>query len=207
MLKQLTLGLIILSFIVGIYFFPQLPDQMASHWNFEGEVDGHMEKTMGTFLLPIVALAIYLLMTFLPKIDPLRMNYLAFQREYNLFISAVTFFMVYIYTVQLAANLGYTINMSVMMMPAMGILFYFIGTVMEKAKQNWFFGIKTPWTLSSEVVWNKTHALGAKVFKAMAIVFIIPIFLPQLYMAAIALIVVAALGLVVYSYLEYKKLK
>lgn len=37
----------------------------------------------------------------------------------------------------------------------------FLGKVMVNVKQNYFVGIRTPWTLSNEVVWDDTHRFAA----------------------------------------------
>jgi len=55
--------------------------------------------------------------------------------------------------------------MGQMMVPALGILFYYCGILIENAKRNWFIGIRTPWTLSNEKVWERTHKIGGKLFK------------------------------------------
>jgi uncharacterized membrane protein len=74
-------------------------------------------------------------------------------------------FMLYMYALTLRWNLGYTdFGMSKAMLPAMGILFFFIGYMLRKAKRNFFIGIRTPWTLSSDKVWDETHRVGSVLF-------------------------------------------
>jgi len=77
------------------------------------------------------------------------------------------------------ANLGYEFNMVQMMVPGLGILFYLLGVVLGKAKRNWFVGIKTPWTLSSDKVWDKTHVLGGKLFKIAGVIAFAGMVLPD----------------------------
>jgi len=90
--------------------------------------------------------------------------------------------------------------------PAFAILLYYSGTLTEKAKQNWFVGIRTPWTLSSEKVWQKTHKIGGKLFKICGIIALLGFFFPDL---AFLFILVPLLSVcvytIVYSYFEYKK--
>jgi len=178
---------------------------MASHWNASGEVDGYTGKAMGTFLLPVMGLLIFLLMAFLPKIDPLKLNYKKFQREYDSFILVMAIFLTYIYSLTIAHNLGYSFNMSQAILPIMAILFYYISILMKKSKRNWFVGIRTPWTISSDNVWDKTHKLGAKLFKVFALSFILPIFFPGSMMYIVGILILGIIGLFAYSYLEYKK--
>ena len=91
-------------------------------------------------------------------------------------------------------------------MPALGLMFYFIGIVMENSKQNWFIGIKTPWTLSNEKVWNKTHKLGGKLFKITALLAIVGMFFGELGIWLFIIpVLVLSFYLIAYSYFEYQK--
>lgn len=199
---------IILFFAIGIYFYPQLPDRLASHWNAEGLVDGHMTKFWGLFLMPMIALAAFLLFIALPKIDPLKENIEKFRKQYDTFIIMFVLFLFYLYILTLLFNLGFYFNIVLMTVPAFSALFYYIGIMMESAKRNWFIGIRTPWTLSSDKVWKKTHKLGSKLFKAAGITSLGGLILPDyaIYFVIIPVIGVAVYT-IIYSYLEYKKIK
>jgi uncharacterized membrane protein len=203
--KTLAIIFILLNFALAIYFYPQLPDQLASHWNSNGEVDSYMSRDMGTFLLPVMAVAIYLLMLYLPRLDPLKKNYKQFQSEYDSFILVMSIFFTYIYTLTIVFNLGFYFNMSQAVPPVMSLLFLFIANLMKKSKRNWFVGIRNPWTLSSEKVWNKTHKLGSLIFKLFAVVFLFPMFIPNSMTIVITILLAGVTGLFIYSYMEYKK--
>ena len=92
------------------------------------------------------------------------------------------------------------------MVPALAALFYYSGVLIQNARRNWFVGIRTPWTLSSERVWNSTHRIGGKLFKAAGLIALLGLAFPDY---AIHLIIGPVLlftaYLVVYSYLEYRK--
>jgi uncharacterized membrane protein len=200
-------AIIIISFIIGIVLYPQMPDRMASHWGANGEVDGYMSKFWGLFLLPIILTIMTLLFVFLPKIDPLKKNVEKFRPYYEGFILVMVIFLAYIYALTIAWNLNYKFDMTLMIVPAMSILFYYCGVLLEHAKRNWFIGIKTPWTLSSDTVWKKTHKLGAKLFKVSSIILLSGIFIPDYAFFLLLLVIIAALYPIIYSYQEYKKLK
>ncbi len=201
-----VLGIILLSFAVGIYLYPQMPDRMASHWNAQGEVDGYMPKFWGLFLMPLISFGLLLLFMLIPKIDPLKQNIQKFRKYYDWFIMLLIAFLFYLYLLTLAANLGYDFNMTTTMVPALGILFYYIGILTENAKRNWFIGIRTPWTLSSDVVWNKTHKLGGKLFKIAGILAFLGIIFQEYAIWFVVVPVLAvAVYTVVYSYFEYQK--
>lgn len=203
---MLGLGLVVLAFLTAGYFYPQMPDKMASHWNLQGEADGFSDKGFAVFFMPFVSLAIFVLLIFLPKLDPLKKNYEGFQKEYDGFVVLLIGFFYYLYLLSISYNLGISFDFTQMFSPGLGVLFFYIGIVLEKAKQNWFVGIRTPWTLSNEVVWNKTHAVAARVFKAAGVAAFLGVLFPTGMTLAVVLAIVGALGSVVYSYLEFKKL-
>ncbi len=207
MKKTLTIAMVILilSFAAGIYLYPSMPDKMASHWNAAGEVDGYMSKFWGVFLLPIILTVMITLFVFLPKIDPLRKNVEKFRSYFDGFILVMTLFLVYIYALTIAWNLSYRFNMTTMILPAMAILFFYSGVLLENAKRNWFIGIKTPWTISSDVVWKKTHKLAAKMFKVAAIIVLFGVFLPDYGLFFLIPMLIAAIYPIYYSYKEFKK--
>ena len=204
----IILGIILISFIIGIYFYAQMPSMMASHWNAQGEVDGYISRFWGTFLFPIILVGLLILFTFIPKIDPLKENIKKFRKYFDTFIILITIFLSYIYCLTLFWNIGKRFDMNIFIMPAIGIIFYYAGVLMENAKRNWFIGIRTPWTLSSENVWNKTHKIGGKLFKILGIISFMGILFPKYI---IFLVLISALSVsmytIVYSYFEYKKEK
>lgn len=161
----LVLLMIAAATAAGILLWNQLPDPMASHWNVNDQVDGYTSKFWGVFLMPLITLGMMVLFLVIPSIDPLKANIAQFRDVFNLFIALIVAFMLYIYALTLRWNLGYTdFGMSRAMLPAMGILFFFIGYMLRKAKRNFFIGIRTPWTLSSDRVWDETHRLGSILF-------------------------------------------
>ena len=202
----LIIILILISFGIGAYSFPQMPEKMASHWNTKGEADGYMSKFWGLFLMPIILLGLFLLFILIPKIDPLKENIAKFRKYFDGFIVLITLFLFYIYLLTIAWNLGKRFNMGQMMMPALGMLFYYCGILTENAKRNWFIGIRTPWTLSSERVWNKTHKIGGKLFKVAGLIAFLGIFFPNyaFYFILVPALLVAFYT-IIYSYFEYQK--
>lgn len=200
------IAIIIMSFGLAYYYYPQMPAKMASHWNTAGEVDDTMSKFWGLFLMPIITVVMYLMFLLIPKIDPLKKNIEKFKIWFEWFVLLLVLFLFYVYLLTLIYNLGYTFNMTIAMLPALGVLFIYIGQLLEHAKRNWFIGIRTPWTLSSDKVWQKTHMLGGKLFKAAGLLVFIAAVLEE-YAFWIVMIAVfwAALYPVVYSYFEYQK--
>lgn len=206
-LKWLPIVLIILSVAAGIYFYPMLPERVASHWNAAGEVDGYMNRFWGAFLLPIILILIYLLMVIVPGIDPKKENIKKFEDAYQYFILLMMAFFAYLYGLTIYWNLGNHFNFSIYLVPAFAILFFYIGHMVKIAKQNYTIGIRTPWTLASQEVWDKTHKLGGLLFQVSAIVSLFGLIWQDIaFWFVIIPILATALFAFVYSYIIYKRL-
>jgi len=203
----LILFLVVASFAVGIYIYPQMPERMASHWGMEGQVDGYLSKFWGVFLLPIIFLVMAILFIIIPRIDPLKNNIQQFRKYFDGFIILIFLFFLYIYGLTIYWNLGNVFNMTRFMVPAMAVLLYYCGILINNSKRNWSVGIKTPWTMSSDVVWDKTHKIGGKLFKASGIICLLGLIWPFSAMWFVLVPILASTVFVfIYSYLEYKKL-
>jgi len=204
----IILGIVLLSTFIGIYYYKQVPAMMASHWNSEGEVDSYMPKNYGLFLMPLISLMLLIIFIFIIKIDPLKKNIKKFMKYYEGLVIAIVLFLFYLHLLSIFANLGYKFNMTKMVTPSVGILFFYLGIVLENAKRNWFIGIKTPWTLSSDKVWNKTHKLGGKLFKIAGVISLLGlVFSNYVFLFIIVPVIVFVVYLIIYSYFEFAKLK
>ncbi|VVB96113.1 SdpI/YhfL protein family protein [uncultured archaeon] len=202
----IIIGIVLISFAIGIYVFPEMPEKIASHWNTRGEVNGYMSKFWGLFLMPIISVGLFLVFMVIPRIDPYKSNIEKFRKYYDNFVLLIIVFLFYIYLLTIFWNMSYRFNVITLLSPAFAILLYYSGVLIENAKMNYFIGIRTPWTLSSEKVWDKTHKIGGKLFKIAGIIAIAGI-LFQSYAIFFILVPVllAAIYSVVFSYIEYQK--
>lgn len=203
----IVLVLIVASIFIGLALWNQLPDQMASHWNENDQVDGTMPRFWGVFMMPLIALGMLGLFMIVPAIDPLKANIAQFRGTFNLFIVWMIVFFLYVHGLTIVWSLGYqNFRMSSAMLPFVGLLFIFIGYLLRKAKRNFFIGIRTPWTLSSDTVWDETHRLGSILFMISGAFALLGAFLGG--MAAFLLMFIPLMGsalfLVVYSYILYR---
>ena len=198
--------LIVLAALAGLLFWNRLPDPMASHWDINDQVNGTTGKLAGVFLLPLISAGMFALFMLIPLIDPLKANIAKFRGVFNIFMLLITAFMVYVHGLQLAWNLGYGFRMSTALLPAIGLLFIFLGFMIEKTKRNFFIGIRTPWTLSSDTVWDETHRVGGLLFKLSGLLALVGIFF-QGY--ALWFVLVPAIGsalfTVIYSYVLFAR--
>jgi len=202
-----TIFLIAFAVAFSVSVFGRLPEQMASHWNTANQVDGYMSRFWGAFLMPVVAAAMLLLFLVIPQIDPLKANIAKFRNYFNTFITLIVVFMVYTHILTMLWSLGYNqFNMGTAMLPAMGLLFVFAGVMTRKAKRNFFIGIRTPWTLSSDRVWDETHRVGSTLFIISGILALLGAFFADYAVWFILVPVLAStLFLLVYSYVLYQR--
>lgn len=198
--------IVLLSFVAGICFYAWMPEKMATHWNAEGQVDGHMSKFWGLFLVPFVLAGLALLFFIIPRIDPLKANIEKFRKYYEGFIALFFIFMLSIHFQIILWNLGIRISPNVILPIGLGLLFFYIGILCEHAKRNWFIGIRTPWTLSSDKVWDKTHKVGGKLFKIAGAITLLGVFFRNYVLFFILIpVLLTTVYTLVYSYFEYQK--
>jgi uncharacterized membrane protein len=197
---------LIITAAMTIVAYPVMPDVVASHWNAAGELDGTMQKFWGLALIPLLMYGFCALLAVLPRIDPLRKNYEKFRDYYEGFILVFAAFFFFIQLQIILWGMGTQVSPNLTMPVMIGILFICIGFLMEHAEPNWFVGIRTPWTLSSETVWKKTHQKGATLFKLAGGVSFIGI-LTGIYAWLFILVpaIAVAVYTVVYSYVEFRR--
>ncbi|HZJ41698.1 MAG TPA: SdpI family protein [Patescibacteria group bacterium] len=199
--------MIITAIIISIVSYKLLPEQVVTHWNISGEPDGWSSRNFYTIFFPGILVFIYLLMNILPKIDPNKKRYAEFANVYLILRNILILTFLIIYSAATLSNIGYDINIGGIVSATIGILFIILGNYLGKIKRNWFIGIRTPWTISSENSWNKTHRLGGKLFIILGLItLLIPAFWPQ---AAFWFLICGSFALIititVYSYIIYKK--
>ena len=198
--------IIFISFAIAFWLYPQMPQMMVSHWDCQGRADGYMSKFWALFLMPIISLFMFFLFLLVPKIDPLKHNIEKFRKYFDAFIVISFLFLFYLYLLTILWNLGLRFDFVKFLVPAFSFLFFWCGILIEKAKRNWFLGIRTPWTLSSDKVWERTHKLGGKLFKILAIISFLGIIFPDfaIFFLIVPLLLIT-IYLFIYSYFQYQK--
>lgn len=198
--------LLVFAAALTLAAYPLMPDIVASHWNAAGEVNGTMPKFWGLIIIPLLMYGFCTLLAVLPRIDPLRNNYRKFQDYYEGFILVFAAFLFFIQLQIILWGLGIRVSPNLTMPIMIGILFIYIGFLLEHAEPNWFVGIRTPWTLSSDSVWKKTHQRAGALFKLAGAVSFIGI-LAGIYAWLFILVpaIAVAVYTVVYSYVEFRR--
>lgn len=201
-----SIAVIALTLGLSAWAWPMLPNSVASHWNAAGQVDGYSPKLVALLLAPVISAALLALFAWLPSVDPLRKNYRHFQPQLDGFKLAIVVFMAYIHALVIAYNLGGQFPFTAAMAPAFALLFWQLGELCYSSRRNWFFGVRTPWALSSDRVWEKTHKLAGKVLKACAVISLLGIAFQGMWFVLVLGPVMAALvAAAAVSYLEFKK--
>lgn len=206
---KISLFIVLLGFILALVVYPIMPENISSHWNAKGQPDAITPKFWALFPIPILSLVLILVFNYLPKLDPLKLNYKSFSQYYNGFILVMTIFLFYLNILIILSNLeiSFKFNMLSAILPAFALLFFYIGILVKHAKRNWFVGIRTPWTLSSEKVWHQTHQVGGILFQVSAILALLGIIFPDYSVWFILVpVLTSSVFIVVYSYFIFKKL-
>ena len=199
---------VVISGVMSVLAAPELPARMATHWNAAGQPDGTIQKAAALALLPAMTAGLLVLFALVPRIDPLRENIASFRPMYDWFVVVFTAFMAVIHGGVIAFNLGYEFDFTLLVLAAVAGLFYYVGVLLEHAERNWFVGIRTPWTLSSDDVWERTHRLGGRLFKLTALIALVGLFFGEyaIYFLVVPALLTAGIT-VVYSYYLYEQLE
>ncbi len=206
----IALVIIGLQIAISAGTYPFLPPIVPSHWDAAGNVNGYLPKFTNAVLFPALSIGIFLLMRILLAAGPRLSNQdpRATQRISSLILVGILLFMLVIQIITLAIPLGVPINVSFVINLLVSVLFIFIGNYLGKLQRNFWAGIRTPWTLSSDIVWERTHRLGGWLFVGAGVLGIITAFIPTLRIWGIVgpILLVSAI-LVVYSYIVYRQVE
>ena len=212
--EWLQILILALPFCVAAALWNKLPDPMPNHWGINGQVDGYASKPVAALLLPCINLAFTALMMVLPRIDPKFARYdeetkASLRRTFAAMRLAVTLYLSLLALVVLVMPLYPAIRMPTVIGSGAGLLLMVLGNLMTKLRPNWFFGIRTRWTLESRDIWIKTHRLGGRLMMAGGVcILIFGLLLPmKLFVICVLLPAAAVMSIVpiVYSYIIWNR--
>jgi len=196
------------SFIAGAWLFSiavysRLPERFAVHWDIHGEPNRYGSRVEGAFLLPGLMIALYLIMQWYPSRDPRSSNIAKFRRAYDSVVTATIAFLGVVHVLVLGQALGWRVDITTVLFVCGGAMLVLLGNLLPLARSNFIFGIRTPWTLSSEHVWARAQRVGGYAMVAAGLLTMGSAFLarPAGAVVALASLILAGVIPVVYSYL------
>ena len=187
---------------------------LKNHLNSSTQINWIEPRQISTwiFVLSLIGLnfLIYGLMLFIQRIDPKKSNYEIFKSAFYKIRFMISLFMSVIIGVFIASNSGIVINEIKIIRISTFVLLAVTGNYAYNVKPNWFIGFRTPWTLDNEMVWRKTHHLGAKIMIGFSIFGIAISLIPQKETTGLIVFLSVILIMVsipiIYSYRLHKKL-
>lgn len=202
-------AIIAIQIVIAVYGFAVLPDTVPIHWGANGQANGYGPKWMGTFLNPLISIGIYVLIRVLLAASPRlsgRQSMTANLKVAKIVLAGIMLFMLIIQLVTIAQSLGVGFDMAMVVMLALSLLFIFLGNYMGKIQRNFWMGIRTPWTITNAIVWERTHRLGGWLFVAVGLIGVPCSFIPSLRLGGILVPIIAvSIFLYIYSYVCYRQ--
>lgn len=205
-LNILALVLIAMTVVVSALFQADLPDPVPTHWNAAGEVDGWTPKPWGVWLWPALTAGLYALLLVLPWISPKGFRLDSARRVYDIVAFVLVAFLAAIQLTAFLDALGKGPGVAALVPVLLGLLFIVLGNYLGKFPKNFFVGIRTPWTLASDEVWNRTHRLGGWLFMGAGALLFGSAFFGFSRLVVIAVVAVTAAVPLLYSLFLYRKL-
>lgn len=198
----ITSIVILLPILAGLILWNQLPEQIPSHWNASGEIDGWSSKAFSVFGIPHILLTAQWLCVLGSAADPKKENHP--QKVLHLVLWIIPVLSVLLHVITYSVALGKEVRVEVVLPVFIGIIFAIIGNYMPKCKQNYTIGIKIPWTLNSEENWNRTHRFAGRLWMVCGLMIILTGFFGGfwVFLPIVLLMVIAPF---VYSYVLYRK--
>jgi uncharacterized membrane protein len=193
--------------LFSLAVYSRLPDEVPVHWGISGDPDRFGSRVEGAFLMPAIMIAVLMIMRWLPSIDPRSENITKFRSAYDTVVGGTIALLTGIHVLALGSALGWPVNMSTAVLVGLGVLFILLGNLLPVVRSNFIFGIRTPWTLSSDAVWTRSHRLGGYAMVAAGIITIVAAFLapPVGLTVALTSVAISAVIPVVYSYVLWSR--
>jgi len=201
------MGLITVVLVATAVLYPHLPAVVPVHWDAQGNVNGWSAKWTLFAVNPGIMAGMMLLFAVLPWLSPKHFEIDSFRSTYLYIMVVILAMLCYTHALQLAAGMGWTLDISRAIAGGVCLLVALIGNVLGKVRRNFYVGVRTPWTIASERVWNQTHRLAAKTFVASGLLGLIGVGLRAPFWLPIAIVVAGPLVPAVYSLVFYKQLE
>jgi len=199
--------IILLPFVFIAINWDKFPDRIATHFGIDGQPNDYSSKVTGLILFPGINILMYGLFLIIPLIDPRKQSYNMFEGKWKIIRMVLHLFLSSITVVTAVYSLGYNINIGSVVCYSITILFLILGNYMGNIRSNYFVGIRVPWTLANEEVWNQTHRMAGKVWVFFSLLMLALLyFIPNAEWLLLPYIIIITLVPIVYSFIKYKQL-
>ncbi len=201
--------IVLANCLFNAVMYSRLPDPAPTHWNIHGQVDGWGPRWLAAGLFPAVMAAIMLLLVLLPKLGPFRENLESIAVTYGRIVISVGLLMLALNTIFILAAAGFSLPIGSSIALAIGLFIALLGNWMGKVPRNFYVGIRTPWTLANDTVWERTHRLGGRVMVAAGlIVAVTSLFASDIvcFIVLMASLAISVVWSIVYSFRLYRRL-
>jgi len=163
-------GLILAAVAVSGVFTPLLPERVPVHYNLSGEADRYGSRWELLIVFPALIAVVAVVMVALPLLGPFRRNFERFQTTYGRVCIAMLSALVAMQVVAFLKAQGVALQLGATLAIVFGLTLAVIGNWLGKVRRNFYLGIRTPWTLANDLVWERTHRFGARLFTAHGLV-------------------------------------
>lgn len=193
---------VIVALALSVAAYPRLADPVPIHWGLDGQPNGWASRPFGAFLIPLMMVGFAVLFRVLPGADPRRENYEKFWSSYDVIATAVLSLCLATHAMALGAALGFRVPVNRIVPVLVGAFYICLGNVFPRLRSNWWIGIRTPWSMSSDENWARTQRVGGYLFVVAGLLLIADGAAPSHWMNTISLgaAIVLPVSAIVYSY-------
>jgi uncharacterized membrane protein len=205
----IMIGFVLVNAAFSAIYYPRLPDPCPIHWNLHGEVDGYGSPMTLTLIGPVSAAVLLLILAGLTQLGPFKSNIMEFRVTLGRMGVLIMALLLGLQVVIVLSASGAPIRIGAGLCVMIGLMFAIMGNWMGKLRRNLYIGIRTPWTVANDVVWERTHRLGGRLFVIAGLVTAVTGLLASEAVSGIVLlstIGVSVAVVVAYSLILYRKL-
>jgi len=165
----LIAAMILAGFLISAAAYPHLPNPVPVHWNMHGQADRYGSPLVNILAIPIISVVLAVVCGLLPKFGPMKANFEQFSKIYGRMIVALLAMLLCMHVVILLKSAGHPVAIERVFPVMIGVLLAILGNWMGKIRRNFYVGIRTPWTLANDLVWERTHRVGGHLMVAIGL--------------------------------------
>lgn len=207
--RNLIVSIVFAAIAVGVaaWLWPHLSARVPDHWDVRGQPNGYAPRSWAVVMWPLLILGLALLAAVLPRISPKRFGMESFAGIYAALMLVIQGVMLVLGIAAMLAAAGHAVPMATIAPLTVGVLLMVLGNYMGKLRRNFFIGIRTPWTLASEAVWERAHRLAGWVYVPAGLALVVLALAGAMSGWSLAAVIVVLLTPHVCSYFIYRRLE